>query len=253
MILIEVNAIRRSGHHAFINWLISNIHGVAYQENLCKYKFNIIVGKKNILWVNEGEDNTQGCINHISNNTHIPIVIVSYESPVGQIVDNPNYSILTDELRDKWGVTEHIQIPFIRDYYNNIASINKVWPLFHKEVTGVNNELFLSYNKVYKKQLKRANNTPKGVIYDKWIGDKEYANEVCLELIGQPNKFSPFDIGGTKSSYDDTQLKLESLFTRYKKTKWPKWVIDEIKGDVELSELISKEGFDKSDIEIQES
>ena len=83
--------------------------------------------------------------------------------------------------------------------------------------------------------------------------DEEYTNEVCLKLIGQPNKFSPLEIGGTPSSYGDGQLKLESLLTRYKKTKWPKWVIDEIKGDMELSELISKAGFDKSDIEIQES
>ena len=250
MILIEVNAIRRSGHHAFINWLISNIHGVAYQENLCKYKFNTILGNKNILWVNEGEDNTKGCIEFISKKTHIPIVIISYEAPRSVTVNNPNYSVLTDELREKWGVTEHIQIPFIRDYYNNIASINKLHPMFN----NVNDpHLIKLYNHIYKGQLNRVFNSFRGVVYDKWVNDLEYANKVCLKIIGQPNKFSPLNIGGTKSSYGDAKLNINSLFTRYKKTKWPKWVIDGIKGDVELSELISKAGFDKSDIEIQES
>lgn len=250
MILIEVNAIRRSGHHAFINWLISNIHGIAYQENLCQYKFNTIIGNKDILWVNEGEDNTQGCIEFISTKTHIPIVIISYEAPRNITINNPNYSVLTDELREKWGVTEHIQIPFIRDYYNNMASIDKVWPMFN----NINDpHLIKLYNTIYKGQLKRVSNSFRGVMYDKWVNDLEYANKVCLKIIGQPNKFSPLNIGGTKSSYGDTKLNINSLFTRYKKTKWPKWVIDEIKGDVELSELISKAGFDKSDIEIQES
>ena len=249
MILIEVNAIRRSGHHAFINWLISNIHDHKYEENLCQYKFNAILGNKNILWVNEGEDNTQGCIECISENTHKPIVIVSYESTRDLTMENPNYSILTDELRQKWDVTEHIQIPFVRDYYNNIASINKIWPMFDR---GEGDKLYLAYNVLYKGQLKRALNTFRGVIYDKWVSDEEYANEVCLKLIGQPNKFNPLEIGGTLSSYDDSQLKLTSLLNRYQKTKWPKWVMDEIKGNVELSELIKQAGFDKSDIEIQE-
>ena len=173
MILIEVNAIRRSGHHAFINWLISNIHGVKYQENLCKWNYTVIPGNKNVLWVNEGEQNIQQNIDHISKCTHIPIVIISYEAPVKSTVDNPNFSILTDELRQKWGVTEHIQIPFVRDYYNNIASINKVWPVFKKEVTGANSELLSYYNQVYKHQLDRALTTFRGVIYGKWDRDWE--------------------------------------------------------------------------------
>jgi hypothetical protein len=251
MILIEVNAIRRSGHHAFINWLISNIHGVAYKENLCKYKFNTILGNKNIVWVNEGEDNTEGCIQYISDKKHQPIVIISYEVPRSITMNNPNFSILTDKLRQEWGVTEHIQVPFVRDYYNNMASLNKAWPIFNNIHSNTRN-LYLAYNHLYKGQLKRALNTFRGVIYDKWVSDEEYANEVCLKLIGKPNKFSPLEIGGTFSSYGDGKLKIESLLNRYKKAEWPQWVKDEISGDEELSKLIKQAGFDKSDIEIQE-
>lgn len=244
MILIEVNAIRRSGHHAFINWLISNIHGVKYDENLCKWKFNTIVGDTNVLWVNEGEDGTQGCIEYISSRNNIDITIISYEAPNSKTMDNPNYSILTDELREKWGVTEHIQLPLVRDYYNNFASINKVWPMFDPP----NKQLYNAYHHVYKHQLNRALTTFRGVMYDKWVSDEEYANEVCLKLIGKPNKYHPLEIGGTKSSYDKGTPKLDALFNRYKTVKWPKWVLDEVMGDKMLSEAIKKAGMDKSDV-----
>lgn len=244
MILIEVNAIRRSGHHAFINWLISNIHGIKYQENLCKFKFNHISGNKDVLWVNEGEQNIQQNIDYISKNTHIPIVVISYEVMMPITMDNPNYSILTDELRQRWGITEHIHIPYVRDYYNNFASINKLWPIFNPP----NNKLYNDYHHLYKHQLDRALNTFRGVIYDKWVSDEEYANEVCLKLIGQPNKFHPLEISGTHSSYGDNKPNLDALFSRYKTVEWPKWVLDEVMGDEMLSELISKAGFNKQDI-----
>ena len=78
MVLIEVNAIRRSGHHAFINWLIANLNETKYEENLCKYKNNRIDGKYKILWVNEGEQSIQDNINVIDNHyPNIDIAIIS--------------------------------------------------------------------------------------------------------------------------------------------------------------------------------
>ena len=248
MILIEINAIRRSGHHAFINWLISNIHDHKYENNLCTHKFNTIIGNKNILWVNEGEMGTNRCIEYISEKTHIPIVIISYEAPTKDTLANPNYSVLTDQLKIEWGVTEHIQVPFVRDYYNNFSSLDKTYPMFDT----LNHPLYDNYQHLYKEQLKRALNTFRGVIYDRWVSDEGYANEVCLKLIGKPNRFNPLEIGGTISSYGDKKLQMDSLLKRYKKTKWPKWVIDKIENYSELKHLIIKAGFNKSDIEIQE-
>lgn len=256
MIVIEVNAIRRSGHHAFINWLISNIHGVKYQENLCKWKFNNISGNKNILWVNEGEQHKDIILNHIDNHHKPDILIISYESPTKATLQNSHYSILTDELRHKWDVTEHIQFPLIRDFYNNFASLSTKEDLsyfFSEEERNAPYSMLMRYIRLYKMQLKQTLNTFKGVIYDKWVSDEVYANEVCLKLIGQPNKYTPIEIGGTHSSYNDEQLQVDSLLKRYQKTKWPRWVIDRISSDNELVELIKQAGFDKHDIEIQEN
>ena len=251
MILIEVNAIRRSGHHAFINWLISNIHNVPYTENLCKNKYNVILGNKNILWVNEGEWKIKNIINFITERKdRMDVVIISYEQITKEINYDPNYSILTKELKEKWGVIEHIQIPFVRDYYNNFASLIK------SSTLGNKNEFentYLLWNKAYKDQLKHVLRGIRGVIYDRWVSDPEYSLKVCLKILGKVNQFHPLSIGGTGSSFGKGKQNMSPLLNRYKTIKWSKWVIDEIKGDVELSELISKAGFDKSDIEIQES
>ena len=264
MILIEVNAIRRSGHHAFINWLISNIHDVPYSANLCKWKYSYAKGNKDILWINEGEQETNNIISYISEHHHkVDIVLVSYEAPTDDTIKNPNYSILTDKLREEWNVEEHIQIPFVRDFYNNFASVSKLGYmdyLFTDNEEFATNSVLDRYIHLYKHQAKRALNTFRGVIYDKWVSDEEYANEVCIKLIGKPNKYHPLDIGGTSSSFssndtisinstnEDRQSKINSILNRYKKIQWPQWVLNKINNDYELLNIIKR--VDPSDKEL---
>mgnify|MGYP003650969906 CR=1 FL=1 len=252
MVLIEVNAIRRSGHHAFINWLIANLNETKYEENLCKYKNNRIDGKYKILWVNEGEQSIQDNINVIDNHyPNIDIAIISYEVLTNETDLNPNYTILDKTLRKRWDVTEHIHIPFIRDYYNNVASLMKLYPYI--EIEG-NDAYNIMYHDMYTAQLKHVLDGVRGVIYDKWVSDKEYANLTCIKLLGKPNMFNPLELGGAPSSYDkNEELKLDSLLNRYKTTTFPKWMMDKVNQDEVLSALIKRAGFDKQDIATQET
>tara|TARA_R110000744_G_scaffold108222_1_gene204997 strand:- start:52 stop:792 length:741 start_codon:yes stop_codon:yes gene_type:complete len=244
MILIEVNSIRRSGHHAFINWIISNLNEVKYKENLCQYKINHIDGKYKILWVNEGEQSIQDNINAINQcYLKIDIVIISYEVLTSEIDLNPNYTILDKELRKKWDVTEHIHLPFVRNYYNNIASLMKLYSYI--EIEG-NDPYNVMYHPMYTAQLKHVLDGVRGVIYDKWISDKEYANLTCIKLLGKPNMFDPLEIGGTPSSYSkNKELNIDSLLNRYKTAKFPKWMIDKINQDKVLIKLLKRAGFIK--------
>tara|TARA_R110002060_G_scaffold44282_1_gene55670 strand:- start:5 stop:751 length:747 start_codon:yes stop_codon:yes gene_type:complete len=244
MILIEVNAIRRSGHHAFINWIISNLNEIKYEENLCQEKINRIDGKYKILWVNEGEQSIQDSINIIDDHyPEIDIAIISYEVLTSEIDLNPNYTILDKELRKKWDVTEHIHIPFVRDYYNNIASLMKLYSYIKVEGDDAYNVM---YHPMYTAQLKHVLNGVRGVIYDKWISDKEYANLTCIKLLGKPNMFNPLEIGGTPSSYNkNEEIKIDSLLNRYKTAEFPKWMIDKINQDKILIKLLKRAGFDK--------
>lgn len=220
MILIEVNAIRRSGHHAFIQWLISNMHGVRYEENICKWKYNHIGNNPSVLWVNEGEFRTKEIIDYISKRTHIDVVIISYESFTKETLNNPNYSILTDELKEMWGVGKHLHIPFIRTFHNNFASLSKAHP-FENDKNLIENYLTL-----YKGQLKKLLTTSNGVLYDKWVSDEKYANEVCLNMLNKPNQFHPLEIGGTGSSFEG-KINMESLLNRHKNINFPSWLTED--------------------------
>ena len=252
MILIEVNAIRRSGHHAFINWLISNIHNVPYTENLCKNKYNVILGNKKILWVNEGEWGVKQNIDFITERKdRMDIVIISYEQITKEINYDPNYSVLTKELKDKWGVVEHIQIPFVRDYYNNMASLLKINNKNKNPIPFKNS--YPLYIKAYKGQLKHVIEGIRGVIYDKWVSEPEYALKVCLKILGKVNQYHPLSLGGTGSSFGKGKQDMGSLLNRYKTVKFPKWVMDKKQNDIELNKLIKQIGFEKHDIEIQEN
>jgi|TARA_B110000908_G_scaffold157753_1_gene198163 hypothetical protein len=260
MILIEVNAIRRSGHHAFINWLIANLNETKYEENLCKYKANRIDGKYNILWVNEGEQLIRENIDIIDrhrDNSSIDITIISYEVLTNETDMNPNYTILDKTLRKRWDVTEHIHIPFVRDYYNNVASLMKLYPYIEIEGDDAYNVM---YHDMYTAQLKHVLDGVRGVVYDKWVSDKEYANLTCIKLLGKPNMFNPLELGGTPSSWNmpaglsydkNEELKLDSLLNRYKTATFPKWMMDKVNQDEVLSELIKRAGFDKQDIKVK--
>ena len=54
MKIIEIQAIRRSGHHAFTNWLINNLLDTDGSIGYCNDKYNII-NNGEVLWVNEAE------------------------------------------------------------------------------------------------------------------------------------------------------------------------------------------------------
>tara|TARA_R110001592_G_scaffold351279_2_gene648318 strand:+ start:26 stop:769 length:744 start_codon:yes stop_codon:yes gene_type:complete len=243
MILIEVNAIRRSGHHAFINWIISNLNEIKYEENLCQEKTNRIDGKHKILWVNEGEQSIQDNINIINNHyPEIDVAIISYEVLTSEIDLNPNYTILNKKLRKKWDITEHIHVPFVRDYYNNIASLMKLYSYI--EIEG-DDAYKIMYHPMYTAQLKNVLDGVRGVIYDKWISNKEYANITCIKLLGKSNMFDPLEIGGTPSSYNNKEININSLLNRYKSAKFPKWMIDKVNQDKVLIKLLKRAGFIK--------
>ena len=186
-ILIEIDSLRRSGHHAFTQWLISNLHENQYEENLCKFKYNHVIGNQKVLWVNEGHVDIEGNKEYISKcvDDH-SVIIITYEVFWQERLNQPNHTILTEELKRKWGVKEHIQISFVRDILNNLSSLLKKLQDFSDGDLVVKNFL-----QIYKNQLKKALVPFEGIIYDKWISDEEYANQVCKKILGKNNMFHP--------------------------------------------------------------
>ena len=245
MNIIEVNALKRTGHHAFINWLIFNITN-SHQNNLSKYTYNHIEGHKNILWINEGEI---GMINN-----HIPYIekyqksidtlIISYEGITSETKHNPLYSILQHKNINILNFTKHTQITFIREFYNNMTSLTKAseldwfqklsWDFMNNKVYGE------AIYKIYKEQLKDYLEGDKGVLYDKWISDEEYANDICLKILGKPNKYNPLETKGTSSSFNDKKIDVDSLLNRYKTGTMPTWFVKKLMGDIEFLTMLNQ-------------
>jgi hypothetical protein len=50
MKIIEVVSMRRAGHHAFVNWLVSNLLKSNGESGYCEYKFNVI-DSGNVVWI----------------------------------------------------------------------------------------------------------------------------------------------------------------------------------------------------------
>lgn len=240
MVLIEIDSLKRSGHHGFAQWLISNLHEHPFNEKILNYKYNhVVIGDKNILWVNEGFIFPEKTIEYISEQkSSINAVIITYEVPWKEKLEQPNHTILTGELKEKWGVKEHIRVSFVRDILNNLSSLKKMEDFSDEDIE-------VKYHlQIYKNQLKKALTPFEGIIYDRWISDEEYANQVCLKILGKNNMFHPLEIGGTDSSFDG-KLNVQSLLDRYKQFPPPQWTIELIKQDKELMEMLGILGMNK--------
>ena len=241
MKIIEIHSIKRSGHHAFTNWLVNNLLDTDGSIGYCPYKFNNIQNGK-VLWVNEAEYN----LNYIKKN--ISEVRPSYlfltyenfqyredgESSSLAIKSNINSLFLTPYLKEEWGVTDTITFSFIREFWNNFASLFNLFP-FYKEGKKVNEiEQWVSY---YKILLKHNLKTDSGV-FDTWIQNEEYANTITNQLIGIDIKLQPLNTAGTQSSFNKPKLIIEDLLSRKDQYTFPDWFLEIVYNDLELTNLL---------------
>jgi hypothetical protein len=245
MNIIEINSLKRTGHHAFTNWLISNLHGVKYQEELSKWKYNHIFGSQTILWINEGEIDIKKHPSYIENHIgSIDTLIITYEGVSKEMNNHPIYSITQENKNNNWNIQNHHQITFIRDFYNTMSSLSKSsniqWFLDHgwdfSKPGPFGDMMYQTYKKLLRDYLENDN----GILYDKWVSNEEYANEICLKLTGKPNQYHPLEIGGSPSSFDNRELTLDKILNRSETGNIPTWLMKRVVGDNEIQEMLNK-------------
>ena len=244
MEIIEIHSIRRSGHHAFTNWLVNNLLDTDGSIGYCPYKFNNIQDG-NILWVNEAEYNLnqiKKTISEIKPN----YLFLTYENfqyredgKNSSLISKSNINslFLTPYLKEEWGVTNTITFSFIREFWNNFASLFKLFPFYEKEEKKFEVKNWV----IYYKLLLKHNLQTSGGIFDLWIQDKNYANVLSNQLIGIDNKLQPLNTEGTQSSFENTKLTVESLLTRNDLITFPDWFMEIVNADQELLELLKKQ------------
>ena len=243
MKIIEIQAIRRSGHHAFTNWLINNLLDTDGSIGYCNEKYNVI-NDGEILWVNEAEyglNQTKKVISEVKPN----YVFLTYEvflykynnDSKPHVKDNINSLLLTPYLEQKWGVTKAINFSFVREFWNNFASLFTLFP-FYQEGNKIDEvQQWVNY---YKASLK-YNFKTNGGLFDLWIQDKKYANNILNYLINKDNKLNPLNTTGTKSSFKNSKLTVENLLSRKDLIIFPDWFMDMVNTDKELLDLLNKQ------------
>lgn len=200
---IKINGLCRSGNHAIIFWILNNISEVADAGYECYVSKN----NKKICFLN----NVSRIMNNINSNEY-EIVLKSYED----VYIKDCFYIIRDFLNlissryKKFGN----QLGTNKNYLTNIEDIIKIWK-----------KMILSDNKI---------------IYNKWIYDKNYRDEIG-QMIQVENCNDKTDyvskIGQGSSFIGIKKDSSENYESRYEKIKLPDFIIKKILNDKELIEL----------------
>lgn len=242
MKIIEIHSIRRSGHHAFVNWLVHNLLDTDGNKGYCPQKYNNINNK--ILWVNEaglGLNETKQVITKLKPSYLFLTYEMSHYSEINKsdtyIKNNINSLILTPYLKEEWGVESSINFSFVREFWNNFASLYNLFPVYNDITTIKIVKKWIKYYKILLEHNLKTN----GGLFDLWIQNENYANDLCKTLLNKKNKLTPLEITGTRSSYPSQKLTTKNLLNRGSKFKFPTWFIDLVYQDEKLLNLIDQQ------------
>ena len=209
---MRVVALKRSGHHAIIQWVYANVGGGSLFLNQCRpgvnpFDLKHIAKKPGRRFVSniEGITPEQSCAGQ-----HVPksALIYNYEHHCLEEIAAP----IPDPIRQKWvGVSaRQTDILALRDPFNNLASLLKVYysgtkysvRLLHRSV-----ELWKQYaHEALGHTDFLAHRLT--INYNRWFVDETYKIELArrLELSGAEAGQQEVAKWGSTSSFDGTRL-----------------------------------------------
>lgn len=233
-----IYSMQRSGHHAIIFWLLENMGG--FNRNM----------NTNVYW------NENKAIYYYNDCNHVPYILSNtYKKLILSFEDidlsNNYYNYIHNQKKlnlipndgDK-------KIIIIRDFYNMLASRYKKFSPnygFNKYYLLDIDDIILLWKHEAREILENKNII--GILYNKWIIDKNYRNEIGDKL-GIKNIFDKIDyvpIMGNGSSFCKLNLENNKInyLERFKKVKFPEDILIKIKNDKELFQL-NNQLFDKN-------
>lgn len=233
MTVIEVFANRRSGHHFFMSWLVSNLTGKID---------NKIKNLEKITWIDD-----ELC--HYNDATyHAFFDIDKVKEEINEIIDkSPKYLIINYEeggLSNRVNMSdsnlsklETIKVVFLRDFLNTMSSKWAVSNTDMKEFYfGFNNKEQIIENINYWKMMAEnfILNEETSLTYEDMLSN-EYNRVKFLENFGVKETIKPNELQGTKSSF-----KSENFNERYKEVNFNDIFTEEIRNDKRLNSLIKK-------------
>lgn len=238
MTVIEVFANRRSGHHFFMSWLVSNLTG---------QKDSKIKNLEKITWIGD-----ELC--HYNDATyHAFFDIDKVKEEINEIIlKSPKFLIINYEeggLSNRVNMSdsnlsklETIKVVFLRDFLNTMSSKWAVSNTDMKEFYfGFNNKEQIIENINYWKMMAEnfILNKETSLTYEDMLSN-EYNRVKFLENFGVKETIKPNELQGTKSSF-----KSENFNERYKEVNFNGIFIEEIRNDKRLNSLIKKLNYNE--------
>lgn len=213
-----IHGLSRSGNHAIIYWLIHNI-----VDSIEELGGGIYIDKERKLCFINNFNTYEGPFKINFPHDLFPVVIKSYEDT--EFIKNTSAIIL-------------------RDFGNLLASR---YAKYYKNIC-LNNKYICDLLRLIEVWKQHTTSQKKTILYNQWLVSKDYRDKVSLEILGINNLIDRTDYVssiGDGSSFDDTYIKQENIeyLTRYKKIKFPQYMINCILKDEELIN-INKRIFD---------
>lgn len=238
MKIIEVFANKRSGHHFFMSWLVSNLSGK---------KDTKIKDLNKITWINNEICHYNDATYHAFFNEEKVL------SEIEEIIDKkPKYFIinyeesgLLNKLNSEGTVINKnntVKVVFLRDFLNTMAS---KWAVSETDLRefyfGFENIEHIKENIDYWKMMTKSylNENTIGLTYEELLSSTE-SREKFLNNFGVIETIKPDEIQGTKSSFTT-----KNFNERFKEIKFNNLFKKIIKEDEELNLLIEELNYNR--------
>jgi len=237
MNIIEIPALRRSGHHAVMSWVIKNlVFDSPLKEEWDKYKITTIGDSKSIFWseANWDLDHAKELyknLNYPHNN-----IFINYEDV------EPLYSIFSKDFQYKGkfnlqtdlniNITNSYRFLVIRDFYNNLCSRIKGNEFYNFSY----GQDFINLWKIHARYC--VDNLINFIKYEDWILSSEIRQQFLQNTFNTKEIYSTEFSEGSASSFNN-----QDFLNRFNPDIIPNNIKTLIQKDSELHYLIGALGY----------
>lgn len=208
--LIEVCALKRSGHHAFMGWIVKNLYGLQPDFG---FKLEFVSDSGLWVWndVTDYEEHGSKLFYSALKNGSPKTLMVNYED------EDVNYSYFHKSKKylgpKNFNFDKNInlqnthRIYYIRDFYNCLTSrIKHTNNMIHPFEFG---EKYISLWKDYAKQI--INFPKQSIKYEDLVLNTSKCDEFLYDNFKTHQKYSINDVNGRNSSFGDNKNYLNRL------------------------------------------
>lgn len=202
--LIEICALKRSGHHALMGWIVKNLYGLQPDFG---FKLEFVSDSRLWIWndVTNFEEHGKKLFYDSLKNSNIDTLMVNYEDEKTDYTFfhktkqyfGPNFFNFDENIR----FIKTNRIYYIRNFYDCLSS-----RLQHSNNQVHTFDYGKNYIDLWKEYAKRVISNPKQSIkYEDLVLKTDKCDEFLFENFGTHQRFNVDEVKGRNSSFGDNK------------------------------------------------